>query len=87
MKFTAPKGFALPDGVKEGEEFDVVATMVSSGGQLMVKAVEGLEVSGGESEAAEEDEDEDEMEGGEGSPMESEGGFLSAIEQKLAQGA
>lgn len=39
-----PKGFKIPDGAKEGTEFDTVATFIVNGDQISLKAIEGLPV-------------------------------------------
>jgi hypothetical protein len=79
MKLPAPEGFSLPDGAKEGEEFDAVGTFVLSEGSLTLKAVDGMSLP------ADPDEEDEEMEEGDASPMADEGDdFMSAVEKGLS---
>lgn len=53
MKFPIPEGFDLPEGAESGS-FEVLATLESDGEMLTLVAIDGVPVSGGESEAPEE---------------------------------
>lgn len=97
IAFSVPAGFRLPDGVKDGESFDAMATLKMEGGRLVLSELDGSPVAdepeGGEDE--ESDLPEDEGEPKEASPLSekpsdeedgggSEGdlGFLDAVEKK-----
>ena len=42
MMFQAPKDFEMPEGLKEGDTFDAMATFVMKpGGMLGIEALEG----------------------------------------------
>ncbi len=74
-----PEGFQLPEGVKEGDEFDAVGSFVMSGGSLILKAVDGSPIPGYEEDDMEEDDMEEEGEGGGAED------FLSGIERRMAK--
>lgn len=80
-----PEGFELPEGVKEGDEFDAVGTFVMSKGSLTLKAVDGSPIPGYESEdetsAADAEEDMAEQEGEAGGEED----FLSGIERRMSK--
>lgn len=73
-----PEGFELPEGVKEGDEFDAVGSFVMSGGSLVLKSIDGSPIPGYEDD---EMEDEGEMEEGGESPED----FLSGIERRMSK--
>lgn len=62
LAFQVPEGMQLPDGVKEGDEFDALATVkMGPSGKLMLVAVDGYslaEAKEDEPKSAEEDDDE-----------------------------
>lgn len=78
--FPAPPDFSPPDGVEDGQDFDVVATFSLSNGQLTLKAIEGTPV-GGDSDPDAEKEGAEPSAPSEGSEGEG-GGFLSAVEKR-----
>jgi hypothetical protein len=62
ISFPVPKGFTPPEGVKEGDSFDFMASGYFKGPTMYLSAVEGTAVSPGkevedevEAETAEED--------------------------------
>jgi hypothetical protein len=60
ISFPVPKGFTPPEGVKEGDTFDFMASGYFKGPTMYLTAVEGVEVSPGkevevETEMPEED--------------------------------
>lgn len=57
IPFTLPKDFDITS-YKEGEPFDVTATIVIKDGEPMLKAVNDMEVAMMETEKEKEDEDE-----------------------------
>lgn len=64
-KFMLPEGVEIPEGVKMGDRFQVVSTLVmKDGGKVEMVEVDGVPIAGYEKEAKEsEDSDEGEMEG------------------------
>lgn len=44
IEFPIPEGFTPPEGVKEGEDFEFMATGRLSGNNLVITAVEGQTV-------------------------------------------
>jgi len=44
IKFTPPAGFKTPNGTKEGEEFDTLATLRMEGDKLCLVAIDGVEL-------------------------------------------
>lgn len=64
MMFQAPKDFDMPEGLKEGDTFDAMATfVVKSDGMLGIESVEGSPIGAGqEDEESSSDQSEDEME-------------------------
>lgn len=78
ISFPLPAGFELPDDVKEGQDFDAVATFSLSEGSLTLKALEGAPVDSAEDTA---------MEGTEAEQSapneEDDGGFLSGVEKQM----
>jgi hypothetical protein len=87
MMFKAPADLEIPEGTKEGDTFEAMATfMMKPDGMLSVEAVEGSPIGGAmEDEEGPEDEMEDEMEE-EGAPMKKGGmapSFLIAIEKGM----
>lgn len=80
LSTSLPQGFEIPDGAKEGTEFDTVATFIVSGGKISLKAIEGLPVGEGaesETEEAPETEAAEEQEAGEE-------GFMNSVERGLS---
>jgi hypothetical protein len=47
ISFPVPKGFTPPEGVKEGDAFDFMASGYFKGPTMYLSAVEGVEVSPG----------------------------------------
>lgn len=74
MMFQAPKDFEMPEGLKEGDTFDAMATFVMKpGGMLGIEALEGSPVgTSEEDEESSDDQAEDKMENEEEGGMESE---------------
>jgi hypothetical protein len=62
IKFTPPAGFKTPNGTKEGEEFDTLATLRMEGSELCLVAIDGVELT--EEETSEPEEDSDDWVGG-----------------------
>jgi hypothetical protein len=77
IEFPVPKGFTPPEGVKEGDTFDFMASGYFKGPNMYLTAVEGTAVA-----AAEEAEEEGEEEG-EGEEM----GMVDAVERGMAEEA
>lgn len=75
IEFPVPKGFTPPEGVKEGNTFDFMASGYFKGPNMYLTAVEGAAVS-----AAEEAEEEGEEAG-------EEMGMVEAVEQGMAKKA
>lgn len=93
IAFSMPAGFKVPDGVKDGEPFDAMATLKVQGGKLVLSELDGTPVN---DEAEEGEEEPTEEKEGEESPdqmagnKEDEGsggdlGFLDAIEKKASK--
>jgi len=65
ISFSMPAGFKVPDGVKDGEPFDAMATLMMKGGKLVLGELDGTPVSdepeAEEPEAEEAPESESEM--------------------------
>lgn len=63
--FTPPPAFKPPNGTKEGEEFDSLATFRLEGDKLCLVAIDGVELTDGpEEEKSEPEEDSDDWVGG-----------------------
>lgn len=66
-KFMLPEGVEIPEGVKMGDRFQVVSTLVmKDGGKVEMVEVDGVPIAGYEKEKEKEeseDSDEGEMEG------------------------
>ena len=91
ISFNKPAGFKIPDGVKDGESFDAMATVKMENGKLVLHELDGTPVDD-EHEGEEEEESEeapkdevsdeepadDEESDDSGEPSD----FLSAIERK-----
>jgi TATA-binding protein-associated factor Taf7 len=45
INFSMPAGFKVPDGVKDGEPFDAMATLMVKGGRLVLGELDGTPVS------------------------------------------
>lgn len=60
--FTAPDNFTPPDDYEEGKPFDVVASMVLSNGNLILKALNGTQLAQEEAEEEMPEEEETETE-------------------------
>jgi len=61
-KFMLPEGVEVPEGLKAGDRFQVVSTLVyGDGGKAELVEVDGVPIAGYEKES--EDSDEGEMEG------------------------
>lgn len=53
VTFTPPKEYTVPEGIEEGDTFDVAATMkMESGGKLCLVKVDDIPMPGYEEEAA-----------------------------------
>jgi len=61
LSFAKPEGFKLPEGVKEGEPFDAMATLKMENGKLVLNELDGAPVSDeyGEEEETPEEESEE----------------------------
>ena len=46
ISFPVPKGFTPPEGVKEGDSFDFMASGYFKGNTMHVTAIEGSQISG-----------------------------------------
>lgn len=55
-----PAGFVPPEGTEEGGSFDAVATLMLSGGSLVLTELDGIPVAAAEEAPEEETEMEDE---------------------------
>jgi len=44
MKLTLPEGFQMPANAREGEPFEVVATITPSEGGFMLSAIDGMKL-------------------------------------------
>lgn len=75
IEFPVPKGFTPPEGVKEGQAFDFMASGYFKGPNMYLTAVEGTAVA-----AAEEKEEE------EGEEIGEEVGMVEAVERGMGQG-
>ena len=99
--FNKPAGFKMPDGVKDGESFDAMASLKFENGKLRLHEIDGTPVDDeneaeGEAaeeeltEAPEEESTEDEAPEQPADEEETEGeepaGFLDAIEKKAKKG-
>lgn len=62
IKFAPPAGFKPPNGTKEGQEFDTLATLRMEGDKLCLVAIDGVELT--EEEKSEPEEDSDDWVGG-----------------------
>ena len=80
ISFPVPKGFTPPEGVKEGDLFDFMASGYFKGNTMYVTAVEGSEVD----ESASEGKKEKAAEQSSGKP-EVEMGMVDAVEKGMAQ--
>jgi len=67
LTFNKPAGFKIPDGVKDGEAFDAMATVRFENGKLVLAELDGAPV---QDEKNEGDEDEDEPTEDETTPSE-----------------
>lgn len=57
MKFIAPEGFELPEGVVEGEDFEVLAAFrMTTPGSLELVSIQGIPVDSSEEEMEDEEE-------------------------------
>ena len=75
IEFQIPEGLEMPDGIKPGDTFESLATlMLGEEGELYLKELDGTPVS---AESEEEDEPEDMEEG--------EMGFLDAVERRASE--
>ena len=79
ISFPVPKGFTPPEGVKEGDSFDFMATGYFKGPTMYLTAVEGSEVD----EAASEAKAENAAEQSSGKP-EVEMGMVDAVEKGMS---
>jgi hypothetical protein len=63
-KFMLPEGVEIPEGVKMGDRFQVVSTLVmKDGGKVEMVEVDGVPIAGYEKEGKEKEESEDSDEG------------------------
>lgn len=78
IEFMAPEGLEVPEGIKPGETFEVMATVaLGEEGELYLKEVDGLPISAEESDDSEDaDEEEDTSD---------EGGFLEAMDRRMTE--
>ena len=62
--FPTPEGFEIPEGTKEGDTFEAMATLrLDAGGRLTLVNLEGHECGCGMGEEGEEEDEEEEPEG------------------------
>ena len=94
IQFSLPSGFKVPDGVKDGDPFDAMATLKLENGKLVLHELDGTPVDDGEDlKETDETEGADEAPEGEGedsNPDASDGedsglGFLDSIEKKAGK--
>jgi hypothetical protein len=79
IEFKAPQGLEIPEGTNPGDSFEVMATVtLGEEGELYLKELDGISVSG------EEDPEEDAAEG-ETEPSENQGGFLEAMDRRMEE--
>lgn len=65
ITFATPAGFKPPNGTKDGEEFDSLATFKMEGDKLCLVAIDGVELTDGpEEEKSEPEDDSDDWVGG-----------------------
>ncbi len=65
ITFAPPAGFKPPNGTKEGQEFDTLATLRMEEGKLCLVAIDGVELTDGpEEEKSEPEADSDDWVGG-----------------------
>jgi hypothetical protein len=76
ITFPVPSGFTPPEGVKEGQSFDFMASGYFKGPTMYLTAVEGVGVAAGEEAEAPEAED-----------MGEEMGMVEAVEKGVAKEA
>ncbi len=88
IKFDAPEGFEIPEGVKPGDTFEAMASFrLKDNGQICLEGVEGNMLPGekGEMSGEESSEGAEEYGGSKKSPKRGKGGpafgFLMAIEK------
>lgn len=72
IEFPVPKGFTPPEGVKEGQSFDFMASGYFKGPNMYLTSVEGTAVAAAE-EAEEEGEEKGEM------------GMVEAVEKGMSE--
>lgn len=77
ISFPVPAGFTPPEGVKEGQSFDFMASGYFKGKTMYLTAVEGSEISSGKKSKSE---DETETEA-----PEQEMGMVEAVEKGMAK--
>lgn len=78
IEFKAPQGLEIPEDVKPGDSFEVMATVtLGEGGELYLKEIDGIAVSG------EDDAKEDAAEGEQDDA--SNGGFLEAMDRRMTE--
>jgi len=80
ISFPVPKGFTPPEGVKEGDAFDFMASGYFKGPTMYLTAVEGVEVD----ESAAEAKAESAAEQSSGKP-EVEMGMVDAVEKGMSK--
>ena len=77
IEFKAPEGLEIPEDVKPGDSFEVMATVtLGEEGELYLKEIDGIAVSG------EDDTEEGDAEGESGA---SEEGFLEAMDRRMTE--
>jgi hypothetical protein len=86
-KFMLPEGVEIPEGVKMGDRFQVVSTLVmKDGGKVEMVEVDGVPIAGYEKEGKEEKGEEYEGDGEESAVVEERGpGGRGFIEEVMAQ--
>jgi hypothetical protein len=74
ITFKAPEGLEMPEGIKSGDTFEVMATVaLGEEGELYLKEIDGLPVS------TESEDEEVEAE------AENDGGFLEAMDRRMTE--
>ena len=79
IEFKAPEGLEIPEGTNPGDTFEVMATVaLGKEGELYLKEIDGMPVSGVEQKEEEVPETKEEM-------PEQDGGFLEAVERRASE--
>ena len=75
IEFKAPEGLEIPEDIKPGDPFEVMATVIlGEKGELYLKEIDGIAVSG--------EDEENDAEGESEAPDE---GFLEAMDRRMTE--